>query len=284
MEARHPFADALRQVHDRLDLPGSVRRRVLLELAADLQAMAAELVAQGSEPEAARQRALEFVDLGEDAVDELARVHGGALRRWTDGISEVARGRAEHLALLLVAASLLHFAIQLGIAGSLLALAGPLGWSTLAAVAATMLLGFVALYRHRARGDHRPSSSRGIVLWMERLALLQVLVVSVGLGLGLFQMLAFLRETPTQALAGNELEALAPATRLGLGLVHASIARMALGALGLMLSILLWQRLAQRLRDLEDEQLDLLRELDLEPRSPRSSVTQSRPVEIPCSN
>lgn len=284
MTKSHPFAETLRAVNERLDLPVGVRRSVLLELAADLEAMRDELVSRGMLAAEAHARALEFVDLNDRAVHELARVHGGLLRRGMESISQVARGRLERTALVLVVLALVQLALTLSGEAGVLRLAGFPGWLSMLASSLTLLLGGVALYRHRARGDHRPASSRPLLRRIHALTLLQVLLLAAGLVLGAVELGTQLNRAPGAELALVKAGRISPGLRQALLVVHASMARMALGAFGLTLSFLLWQRLAQQACTLEDAQLELLRELGLEPRSPFSLSSPSSPLEVPCSN
>ena len=93
------FGSVLRSLSDRLDLPQPARSRVLIEVAADLTDLEAVYIERGSTPEQAREQALERLDLSDEAIRELVRVHGSPLRRGLDRLGERGRRRWERMAL-----------------------------------------------------------------------------------------------------------------------------------------------------------------------------------------
>lgn len=93
------FGSVLRSLSDRLDLPQPARSRVLIEVAADLADLEAAYVQRGASPEEARARAAERLDLSDETIRELVRVHGSRLRRGLDQLGETGRRRGERLAL-----------------------------------------------------------------------------------------------------------------------------------------------------------------------------------------
>jgi len=93
------FGSVLRSLSDRLDLPQPARSRVLIEVAADLADLEAAYVQRGVSPEEARARAAERLDLSDETIRELVRVHGSRLRRGLDRLGETGRRRGERLAL-----------------------------------------------------------------------------------------------------------------------------------------------------------------------------------------
>jgi len=93
------FGSVLRSLSDRLDLPQPARSRVLIEVAADLADLEALYVERGASLEDARAKAVERLDLCDEAIRELVRVHGSPLRRGLDRLGERGRRRWERLAL-----------------------------------------------------------------------------------------------------------------------------------------------------------------------------------------
>lgn len=89
------FGATLGALSDRLSLPQPARARVLMEVAGDLEALYAELVERGLSSGEAVEVAVERVDLSDEALRGLVRVHGGWLRRWTDRVGERAARRWE---------------------------------------------------------------------------------------------------------------------------------------------------------------------------------------------
>ena len=93
------FGSVLRSLSDRLDLPQPARSRVLIEVAADLADLEAVYVQRGVSLEEARTQAVERLDLSDETIQELVRVHGSHLRRGLDRLGETGRRRWERLAL-----------------------------------------------------------------------------------------------------------------------------------------------------------------------------------------
>jgi hypothetical protein len=149
------FEGTLRGLSDRLSLPQRVRARVLLEVAGDLEALYEELLGRGlSEAEAAR-RSMEQVDLSEEALRGLVRVHGGWFRRLTDRVGERAGRRWESAFL----GALILFAV--GASGAVLRafpMARAAGLSLIPvalATAVTLGIGVWKAYLVWVRRDHR---------------------------------------------------------------------------------------------------------------------------------
>ncbi|MCG6957971.1 MAG: hypothetical protein LJF04_18420 [Gemmatimonadetes bacterium] len=81
------FAHVLRQLSERLSLPQPARCRILLEISGDLEELFRSYLEKGLSPEDAEREALSHVDLSDEALEELGRVHGGWFRRFADGLA-----------------------------------------------------------------------------------------------------------------------------------------------------------------------------------------------------
>jgi hypothetical protein len=81
------FVHALRQLSERLSLPQPARCRVLLEVSGDLEDVFQSYLEKGLSPEDAEREALRHVDLSDEALAELGRVHGGWFRRFADSLA-----------------------------------------------------------------------------------------------------------------------------------------------------------------------------------------------------
>jgi hypothetical protein len=116
----------LAELADRLDLPQPARTRVLLELAADLEELHRAHLAEGLPEPEAFHRAVETIDLSDEALRGLARVHATGLHRFLDTLSERGRAPVERLLLALTFLVIAGAVVLPLTGGRLLADAGPL--------------------------------------------------------------------------------------------------------------------------------------------------------------
>ena len=80
------FNAFLHRTGDRLALPKATRSLILVEIAADLDDLYQHYLEQGLTEEEAAARAEEKVDMSDEALTELVRIHADA-RGWTDRMS-----------------------------------------------------------------------------------------------------------------------------------------------------------------------------------------------------
>lgn len=97
---RNRFAPALRRVARDLDLPRSVRAAILLEMAADLEAMYDHHRQRGASDDEAVRRAEEAVLGSSEVVRRLGRLHHGSWRGWSEDLGSRLSGGADLLLLL----------------------------------------------------------------------------------------------------------------------------------------------------------------------------------------
>jgi hypothetical protein len=121
------FAPALRRVAQELDVPPSVRVAILLEMAADLEALYERHRHEGAGEEDAVRRAEEMVLGSADVVRRLGRIHAGSWRAWSEGIGE-RLGRGADLALLVVAVAPVLLVSAVIALRALATSAEPLAW------------------------------------------------------------------------------------------------------------------------------------------------------------
>ena len=81
------FTEALSETADRLTVPQSVRSRILLEVAADMDDLYKAYTDRGLEGEAAREAVLEHFDLSDEALEDLVRVHASPIQGVLNGLS-----------------------------------------------------------------------------------------------------------------------------------------------------------------------------------------------------
>ena len=170
----------IQDLADRLELPQPARSRVLIEVAADLADLEAAYVERGATPEQARTRAIERLDLSEDAIRELVHVHGSPVRRFLDRFSEQGRRRGERVALLALLLFLVFGTRALAPSRSLLADAGPELWIICAAAIPGALVAAAKAYALWGRDEHDPRRLRA---GLDAILALGALTAATGLAL-----------------------------------------------------------------------------------------------------
>ena len=154
------YGSVLRSLSDRLDLPQPARSRVLIEVAADLADLEAVYIDRGSTPEQAREQALERLDLSDEAIRELVRVHGSRLRRGLDRLGETGRRRGERLALVALLVFLVAGTRALLPSWGLLADAGRELWVVSLVAIPGILLAISKAYALWGRDEYDPRKLR----------------------------------------------------------------------------------------------------------------------------
>jgi hypothetical protein len=91
----------LRQTGERLALPKATRSLILVEIASDLEELFNHYIQQGLSEDEAAARAEEKVDMSDEALAELVRIHSDA-RGWTDRVSRRVQPFWERMALALI--------------------------------------------------------------------------------------------------------------------------------------------------------------------------------------
>ena len=91
----------LHRTGERLALPKATRSLILVEIAADLEELLNHYVQQGLSEDEAAARAEEKVDMSDEALAELVRIHSDA-RGWTDRIVRRTQPLWERIAMALI--------------------------------------------------------------------------------------------------------------------------------------------------------------------------------------
>ncbi len=91
----------LNQTGERMALPKATRSLILVEIASDLEELFNHYVQQGLSEEEAVTRAEEKVDMSDEALTELVRIHSDA-RGWTDRVTRRVQPFWERIALALI--------------------------------------------------------------------------------------------------------------------------------------------------------------------------------------
>lgn len=244
------FAHVLRELHAQLALPQAARSRVLLEVAADLDA-AFELAVQGGlSEEEAEARVVHDFKPTEDTLAQLERIHGGPFVRLLDGVSAQARDVWERTVLAAVACLVLLVSGCVLVDLRIFNVAGSWAWALAAMTGVVLLIAVIKAYELHLRQDHRPRTLRRGLIVMVALALLQVAV-----GLGLVVVDAFSWLTALISIwPANLADPLSQLARIS------ALATIAL--LGAIVSTLVWFYLSQRVADIEEQEAELLLQIE----------------------
>lgn len=274
------FDSTLRQVEERLDLPAEVRRRVLLDLAADLEGLRQAALEAGLDEAAAHVRALEFVDLSEEAVAALASELAPAPRRWLEGLSNVARSRGERVALLFVALAMLQLGGALFASGGVTRSAGALSWVSLGVLFVSLQIGAVCTYRYRVASDERSTPLLRAATWSWRLSAVQLGIGVIGLASATLRASALLAQDTSQEFESVPGSVLSAGLREQLLLLQSEAALLSLVGLGALTAMLLAQRLASRARRLGTAE----QQLRADWRGTPAPSSPEKGNQIPCSS
>jgi len=95
------FNAFLHRTEERLALPKATRSLILVEIAADLNDLFQYYLQQGLSEEEAAERAEEKVDMSDEALTELVRIHSDT-RGWTDRMVRVGKPLGERIAMDLI--------------------------------------------------------------------------------------------------------------------------------------------------------------------------------------
>jgi hypothetical protein len=147
------FSDFLQQTGERLSLPKATRSLILVEVAADLDDLFEHYLSQGLSEEEAAARAEEKVDMSDEALAELVRIHSD-MRSWTDRITGRVQPFWERMAmasivLYLVAGAAITLDAQLFSRTSVFV------WPVLAIFVALMVSSVVQMVRFSTHPDPR---------------------------------------------------------------------------------------------------------------------------------
>ncbi|MCG6990218.1 MAG: hypothetical protein LJF06_18915 [Gemmatimonadetes bacterium] len=193
------FEAVLREISGRVNLPQPARTRVLAEIAGDLDDFFQAFLERGASEEDAERQALGHIDLSDEALRDLARVHGNWFRRLSDSIAERAGSRWELtlVGLLVLLAVFLSGAVVQAV--PICRAAG--AWLIPVACAAVATLGIGAWKAHVLwlRGDHRPKGLHAGLGAMLGLSVLQLFLAFAGVWVTAWAALRAVGLEPAQA-------------------------------------------------------------------------------------
>lgn len=139
------FTRTLSETADRLTVPQSVRSRILLEVAADMDDLYKAYMDRGLEGEAAREAVLEHFDLSDEALEDLVRVHNSPIQGVLNGLSGQPGQGWEKTVLTGLVVGVLAALYGLASQGGILGASSAFVWPVMAVTAVAVGLGVVKL-------------------------------------------------------------------------------------------------------------------------------------------
>lgn len=227
----------LHETDERLALPKATRSLILVEIASDLEELFQHYLREGLSEEEAAARAEEKVDMSDEALTELVRIHSDA-RGWTDRIARRVQPSWERIAmamivLFFIAASTLEHGVR-----PLAHLTG-FGWPILGILLTLVVFLIVQMIRF---SDHQsPRRLRDNLATPLFLGAASLVVGFAGTGIELYRTLIRMAADPEHA---------AP---LFAQAVLGSTATLAIALLVTLAAGVVWFVLAGRVARLEDE-------------------------------
>jgi hypothetical protein len=150
------FAETLKQINEKLDLPQPVRSRVLLEIAADLEAVENHFLEEGLAPQTARRKAIEHCDLSDDALAQLVQVHMSWYRRFLDRLSAQAQTRWERTLVMILLAFVAATTGPIVLSTRVFDVASPVVWPVLGIAVVAVIACGMKFYSLYLKQDHEP--------------------------------------------------------------------------------------------------------------------------------
>jgi len=147
------FSSFLQQTGERLSLPKATRSLILVEVAADLDDLFEHYLSKGLSEEEAAARAEEKVDMSDDALAELVRIHSD-MRSWTDRITGRVQPFWERLAMAVIVLFLVA-GVAVELDAQLFSRTSAFIWPVLAIFAALVVSSVVQVVRFSAHPNPR---------------------------------------------------------------------------------------------------------------------------------
>ena len=148
------FADVLKDINGKLDLPQPEKSHILLEIASDLEDIYRAYRERGLGEEEARRRAEEKLDLSDEALRELVEIHQSGLRKFLGRISEQARSRWERVLLAMAVLLVAAYTGRHVLSADLYQQASRFVWSILLFALAAIVITIWQIYKLYMKKDH----------------------------------------------------------------------------------------------------------------------------------
>ncbi len=148
------FADVLRGIDCRLDLPQPHKSRIMLEIASDMEYAFEEYLESGMDIEEARARAIERFDISGEALVELVDLHESGFRRLLGTLSMQARSWWERSLLVVIILFVAMFSGRQVFTSGLLRDAGAFIWGVASFSSAAVVMAAWHAYRLYLKKEH----------------------------------------------------------------------------------------------------------------------------------
>ena len=168
----NPFAEHLRTINDRLNLPQPLKTRIILEVSSDMQDLYEHHISREIPEKEAIAMAIKTFQLSDDALNQLTAVHESFLRRFFDHFSSQFHSRWERTVLFFLLAFIAFYTGKEFLSTQFYARTSTFAWPVMAMGFLAALLALEKFFTLYIRRDH----SRGHL--RSRLPLLFFLGVS----------------------------------------------------------------------------------------------------------
>jgi hypothetical protein len=148
------FAERLREISGKLDLPQPEKSHILLEIASDLDDMYRFFREEGFGEEEAVKRVEERLDLSDEALRELVEIHESGMRKLLDRISEQARSRWERVLLAMAVIVIAAYSGRQILSAQLYTQASRFVWPILLFALAALVITIWQIYKLYIKKDH----------------------------------------------------------------------------------------------------------------------------------
>ena len=235
----------LHRTEERMALPTATKSLILVEIASDLDELFNHYVQQGMSEEDAAARAEEKVDMSDEALAELVRIHSDA-RGWTDRIARRVQPFWERIAMALI---VLFFIGAATLDTNMRPFAHLTGFIWPIAIILVLLVGFFIVQMTRFTDSPNTRLLRDSLATPIFLGAASLVIGFAGTGIVLYQGLMRMVADPERAAPVFARAALGSTATLGMALVVSLLAGIA------------WFILAGRVARLEDDTADSLMEM-----------------------
>lgn len=161
------FANQLRSLEERLDLPQPLKARILMEIAADMEDLFSHYAGQGKDEQTAESKVLEKMELSDASLQALIEVHKSGFQRFVERLTQESRNRWERAVLIMILLIVAALSMRIVIAVPMIVQSTTFVWPVLCVGFFALSLFIVRVYTLYIKKDHRKERlRRGIPLLM----------------------------------------------------------------------------------------------------------------------
>jgi cation transport ATPase len=173
------FTPLLRKINDTLDLSPTVKSKILLEIAADIEDLYQFYLAEGFTEKEASIKTDEKFDMSDEVLSQLAAVHESLADKFFHKISEQTRTRFERITIFFVLICIALFSVHAIISTQFLSNAGIFVWPILGVACTATVIYIAKSYSFRVSNDHDIRQLRHGVSSL-------LILAAIGLATGIF--------------------------------------------------------------------------------------------------